>query len=77
MKGKSFYSIIEDFKTQTSKGGEQSEGRTSVNDLVSGTPQYEGSYSQVTGGSMSFKRNTYSGRKDKLMTFTEFMRKKL
>lgn len=77
MKGKSFYSIIEDFKTQTSEGGEQSEERTSINELISGTPQYEGSYSQVTGSSMSLKRNRYSGRKGKLITFTEFMKKNL
>lgn len=71
MKGTSFYSIIEDFKTQT-------EENNGINlSVVSGTPHYEGSYSRVIGGARTRERNRYSCRKREWITFSEFMKKKI
>lgn len=83
MKGKSFSSIIEDYKKQTSEVKNESEESTSISNLTAepGTPQYEGSYSKVTdGGSKvrggSRKMNRHSIRKNELMTFTDFKKRK-
>lgn len=78
MPGKSFYSIIEDYKLKTSVGKEQTEKNAPTNDLarISGPPQYEGSYTRISGGGDTARRQSSYRKKDKLMTFTEFMQKK-
>lgn len=82
MPGKSFYSIIEDYKVKTSAGKEQTEENAFTNNLarISGPPQYEGSYTRISGGDTTMRRSSYPKKgklkKGKLMTFTEFMKKK-
>lgn len=78
MKGKSFYSIIQDFKIHASEGEKKSEGNTSTNNLamISGTLGYEGSYSKVTENSRTVEKR-YSSRKSELIPFTEFLKKKV
>lgn len=79
MKGKSFYSIVEDFKSPTSAGKRQPEESNSINSLamIFGTPHYEGLYSKVIGGARTVKRDRYSCRESEGITFTEFMKEKV
>ena len=77
MRSKSFSNIIEDYEVKISQGKKEAEN-TCTNNLigVSGPPQYEGSYSRITGGDETVERRLPSKNRHKLMTFTEFMKKK-
>lgn len=86
----SFVSIIEDYEAQIFKNKQSDEayqskemrhatpGHVNAAVIVSGTPEYEGRYSQISSEApiRNSKRNGKTVNNKKLMTFDEFMKRK-
>lgn len=77
MRGESFYSIIEDYEIKSSEGKKTVKNTCTSNlTRITGPPQYEGSHSRVTCGDRTVRRHLPSHKRGKLMTFSEFVKKK-